>query len=92
MNAPIKIETGIEVPPSAKGSGGGRSSKYPLDDLEVGQSFAIPLTGERLKQNGADRARVRLSVSIAYFQRTTGKKFTTRLLKDEGVVRCWRIA
>ena len=90
MNAPIKIETGIKIPPKA--SGGGYTSSYPLADLEVGQSFAIPLTGERLKQNGTDRARGRLSVAISKVQRKTGKKFTTRELKDEGVVRCWRIA
>lgn len=43
----FEIETGIEVPTKATRSGAGRSSVYPFEALEVGQSFFVANEGEK---------------------------------------------
>lgn len=43
----FEIETGIEVPTKATRSGAGRSSVYPFEALEVGQSFFVANEGDK---------------------------------------------
>ena len=69
------IEDNVPIPTDR---GVGRPMKYPLDTLEVGQSFTIPL---------AERQAV--SVRIAYYSKAHGVKFTTRKV-DENTLRVWR--
>ena len=94
-----KIEKGLPIP-KIQGIGGLKFgvSKYPLSQLDVGDSFSIPLLGSERKcrNNGGsqDRAPMNLASAISNYYKThkDGKKFTIRTIKDEGVVRCWRIA
>ena len=58
---------------------------YPFKEMEVGDSFFVPL-------NGRDSRMV--SVAIMGAGRATrmkGEKFTTRVNKEKDGVRCWRI-
>lgn len=71
----FKIEKGIPV---AKGRGPG--FKYPLPDMEVGDSFLAP--GQR-NSGGATR-------SAYQYGKRTGKKFRTATVT--GGVRIWRTA
>ena len=81
----IEIEKNVPMPLS-------RVSLYPFAQMNVGDSFAIPLTG-RLMPNGRDRVVNTLAASaVRYAKKATGKKFTIRTIKDEGVARCWRVA
>lgn len=43
----FEIESGIEVPTKATRSGAGRSSVYPFEALEVGQSFFVANDGDK---------------------------------------------
>lgn len=77
MNAPIKIETGMAIP-ETRGAG----AIYPFGEMEIGESFSLPLT---------DRI-TNLRAAAKMFGVRNGKKFTVRTIRDEGVARCWRIA
>lgn len=44
------LESGIAVPAASRRGGGGRSSKYPFDAMEVGQSFFVAGDDEILKK------------------------------------------
>lgn len=70
----IKIEKGIPIPP---GAGGWR--KYPLGEMEIGDSFFAP-----------GRKAGDISGGFAYHK---GKKFSARTCAENGVdgVRVWRI-
>ncbi|MXO67764.1 hypothetical protein GRI72_02815 [Altererythrobacter marinus] len=77
--ADFKIEKGIEMPASHRAM-----RRYPFADMEVGDSFAVPVN------DGEDDMTVR---SAAWdYGRRHGMKFTGRLLRDEGVLRVWRVA
>lgn len=82
----LKIEKGIPVPPHRRGSRN-RPSKYPLELLEVGDSFFVPGADER------ERAQAMSSIASRWKRgKFVGgpKRFTTRVV--EGGVRCWRLA
>mgnify|MGYP000533667375 CR=1 FL=1 len=70
-----KIETGIAIP---KRGASGRALKYPLPDMEIGDSFLVP---RKLK--------VSVSAAVAYYGKKTGKRFTVQIVEDG--VRIWRI-
>ncbi len=63
------------------------SLRYPFKDMEVGDSFFVPL-------NGRHSFNVASSIlnSGRYYKRRRKKnvKFTTRYIKEEDGVRCWR--
>lgn len=91
MTAHIKIEIEKGKPIPSRRSG---CASYPFAEMEVGDSFAIPVAGlVKYKGNNGkkDLAYNRLSGSAHIHGRRNGKKFTIRTLKDEGVVRCWRV-
>lgn len=75
----IKVEKGIPLP--AAGSG---VAKYPLADMEIGDSFFTPTEG---KGNAMNRV-----ATVSRLHKP--KKFTHRTREENGVkgVRCWRIA
>jgi len=70
-----RIQKNIPIP--AKKSAG-RKQVYPFEKMEVGDSFAIPLS----------KAKSAAAIMVKYAKRT-GMKFTKRLLDKE--VRIWRI-
>ena len=71
-----EIERGIPFP----GTKGGRVRKFPLREMEVGDSFAAP-------SENATSARQ----SAIAFGRANGRKFATRKQEDSSL-RIWRVA
>lgn len=88
----IQIEKGIPIPPAATGTGGGPAPRYPFRNMEVGDSFTVPLTGRISHHNKSDIARVRVAAAAASVQKNSTLRFTTRVDREQGVVRCWRVA
>lgn len=89
----IKIEKGIPVPSSIAY----KKLPFPFVDMDVGDSFAIPLSDEQVKAGGALRnvASHTIREQCRRFRKRPGnadKKFTVREIKEEGIVRCWRTA
>lgn len=86
------IEAGpVLPPPSPKTRSGGRKRKYPLPDLQPGESFFVPETDER------DAEAVRGSLATGIYrikQADATKQFATRLWVESGVrgIRVWRTA
>lgn len=80
----IVIEKGVVQPPYRSPGGGGRP-KYPWDDLEVGDSFAVPVKAGDLLQ--AYRS---IQVSGHYALVRRGKKF--RVVEMAPGLRVWRTA
>lgn len=72
-----KVEKGVPLPP--KGRGPGRKTKYPLMTMEVGDSFKVPLSKMKAAR-----------VVVSKTQRSTDRKFATRILADGFGV--WRVA
>jgi hypothetical protein len=77
----LKIEKGIPLPPTTMG----RARIYPFKEMEIGDSFFVPL-------NGRDRHRVQTSIiGSCRLARLTPKRFCTRYIKEpEEGYRCWR--
>lgn len=93
----IVIERNIPIPARESNlRGRPRGSKFPLDKLEVGDSFAIPL-GEYRKYKKSKygsyvgEASLR-AVTYNYKKANPGKDFTVRLIPADKTVRVWRIA
>ena len=77
----INIEKHIPVP--------GRN-KYPLGDMEVGDSFAMPVQEGWRASDFATKIR---SAATAYCERAKSTaKFSVRLVENKTLARCWRIA
>jgi len=77
----IKMDKGVPIPKR-------RKSKYPILDMFVGDSFAVPVP------EGRNPRRVQSSINTACNKiKTDGEKFTTRSLVEDGerVIRCWRV-
>lgn len=77
----FKIEHGIPLPP--KRSRRLRGGMYPLEDMEVDDSFKVPA-------NGRDARHIQISVMVAAKKLKAKKmRFTTRAKGN--TVRVWRI-
>lgn len=93
MNAitAIKIEKGIPLPASTRHGSG---ILYPWAELEVGDSFSVPDDAGFV--NGSKFSKVQstlISCARTYAKRhNPTAKFTVRVIKNEGVVRVWRVA
>jgi len=87
----IVIEKNIPIPDRKFGKGG-RKLHYPLADMQVGESFAVPLIGEEYQSGKGDKATKMIAASVSRYSRIHAVKFVVRTLKDEGVVRVWRVA
>ena len=72
----IKIDKHVPIPKDNRG----RQSKYPWDQMDVGDSFLVGPDGPRGMRGIASGAGTK-----------RGKKFATRALED-GSVRVWRVA
>lgn len=76
----FKIEKGVPIKSSR--------SDYPFDDMEVGDSFAVPVTSE-----SPTAVKNRLSAACAYHQRKLApRKFIVRVEVGSRKVRVWRTA
>lgn len=82
----VTINNDIPPPPP---SIGGRPRKYPFPDMDVGNSFAIPLSGSMVA--GEDHAVVRLRSAAAGYMRKYGGHFIARIDRENNVARCWRV-
>lgn len=76
----IKIEKYIPIP-DINTINRKRSTKYPFDEMEIGDSFFISCEEE-------DKRRIGVNI-ISNAGRRKPKRFTT--LSVEGGMRCWRI-
>lgn len=74
----IAIDKNVPVPPRIGGRPGGRPTKYPWLDMEIGDSFRT--SGKRNS----------IGAAVAWATKQYGRKFVTRR-EDDGV-RIWRIA
>ena len=72
-----EVEDGIPVPAKIR-------SKYPIKQLELGQSFMIPSSELSPTQISSIRQ------ATTKFAKETGRKFTVR--KTDGGLRVWRIS
>ena len=84
----IEIEDDIPVPPGSDRRAVERN--YQLSDLEVGQSFFLPLEeGDDLKRMANRLSQARQS----YQKRNEGVRFTQRMWEKDDVVgiRIWRV-
>jgi len=79
----FKIEKNIPIPKICRP---GRNFIYPFNEMEVGDSFFVPLNGEK-------KTAVQASIvnSAARRKEPGGKRFTTRYMAEEDGIRCWRI-
>lgn len=88
----FNIEGGVSLPPPSNNNRrGGRARKYPLPDLQPGESFFVPETDER----NAEAVRGSLATGIARIKNATpGRDYATRLWEENGVrgIRVWRTA
>lgn len=81
----IKIQKNIAIPPSTRTLGAGQS-KYPLINMEIGDSFAIPARTPL----AAKRAVATLSnAKTRFYKKYPDYKFAIRKMENE--VRIWRI-
>ena len=78
----FKIEKGIPAPLSAEMA---IRRRYPLAEMQSGDSFLVPLNGE-----SREVVRQRLTQACAYANRKWGFKLCTR--KTDDGIRVWRIA
>jgi hypothetical protein len=81
----IEIDKNTPMPPVTVG----RPRQYPFAELQVGDSFAIPLAGIMLRSG--DKAVGRLSAAALAYSRRYGGKFTVRTDRENNVARCWRV-
>lgn len=58
------------------------ANKFPFENMQVGDSFAVP----------DDVTRVAVSVAAMRYGKKNTMKFTIRLASEDGKLRCWRIA
>jgi hypothetical protein len=73
----LEIEKGIPIPPKKGGK-----IFFPFDEMEVGDSFFVPVKEKNMRRLVNNKA--------SKYAGKSGKKFTTRTV--EGGIRCWRIA
>jgi len=86
------IEKGV---PHPAGHWAGNRTLYPFLQMEVGDSFAVPLSGERAKagRGSTDKTAAKLRASASsHSMRYPGVKFSVRTISAENIVRCWRIS
>jgi len=80
----FEIEKGIPVPPKWSGL----TRKYPLDTMEIGDSFYVKAT--EYETNNTVRQRLKSSIRAFCLRCDQPKAFETRVVGDG--VRVWRIA
>jgi hypothetical protein len=97
VHKPITIDKGIPVPEISARKG---MPKYPIEDMEVEDSFFVPAeanqyTGYEVMVEKVDQLKKTVYNSAVYFRKRTAKNRDWRFLvvtdyQNYGV-RCWRI-
>ena len=84
LNPAYKIEKGIPIPP--------RTIKhmYPFEDMECGDSFAVPVILNDNPSTVVKRIR-QAAYQYCVSQKLTNERFIYRYMPNEKAVRCWRI-
>lgn len=83
-----KIEKNIPV--SAVIRNGAKQHKYPFFEMNVGDSFAVPV--DPATQLGYIRVRNRICANVKLQKkRQPDAKFITRTIRAENVIRVWRV-
>jgi hypothetical protein len=72
MTFQYEIEKGVEMPPDKR-----KTSKYPFEKMEVGDSFFVP-----------EKTAISLQSTCSLYKQKTGYKFILR--EVDGGVRIWR--
>lgn len=84
----IKIEANIPIPPRGPLVSKGRPALYPFADMQIGDSFMVPIkASDPQKQK---RLAMRVTNAAYANARLHGKKYATRVM--DGGVRVWRVA
>lgn len=89
----FEIEDGIPIPASARQSGPGRRLKYPLDQLDIGQSFMVPVPDNpdpSVYESEMQRTTSRLSNAANRYRKQQDPNFYAVVRRVEGGVRLWR--
>jgi len=81
----FEIEKGVPVAPPRIG----RMPKYPFANMEVGDSFAVPMMGVP-DLYGGDRSTGLLRTAASHHGRRHGMKLLVRADSANNVTRCWR--
>lgn len=84
----IEIEKGIPLPESAP-----RGSQYPFEFMEVGDSFKVPIEEPgKGETKSIKRTSSQIGSAARHFRRKHPEyKFVVRMIKKEGIIRCWRM-
>lgn len=77
----FQVNKGIPIPPRTIPNAGPRQTKYPLDEMEAGDSFDVAVENEK-------QARQKQS-QFSSLAKTRGIKVVTRYLSAESVLRVW---
>jgi hypothetical protein len=81
----FKIDKNVPMPKISKG----RPRIYPFPEMEVGDSFAVPITDDLSLGNNTNSSPLR-SVAAAY-ARKYGGRFSVQLDRSNKIMRCWRV-
>lgn len=81
MSNSFQINKGIAIPARTIPNAGPRQSKYPLDEMEQGDSFDIVVEGEK-------QARQKQS-QFSSLAKTRRIKLVTRYLAADSILRVW---
>lgn len=82
-----KIESNIPIPEAQRGR---IRKKYPFQEMQVGDSFLVPVTDVEGKWN-ASKMNNRITSAARQYQQQNNPLFRVICRKVEGGVRCWRI-
>lgn len=77
------IESNVPLPPKYRAP---LKSKYPFEQLKVGQSFLVPMSES---EGDIEKLKRRMDAARYAAQKVTGLKFVTRV-EDNNGVRVWR--
>lgn len=83
----IEIEKGIPVPTTRQL----RNSAMPLEKMEIGDLFALPVTEEQKNHCESYASSIRSRVT-QWARKNGAKKFTVLLVEEQSKVMVWRIA
>lgn len=87
---PPGAQRGAGIAPNIRPRIIGRPRKYPFTDLAVGEWFDMPLAN-RPAPSGRDLVSFRMQDAACRYARQSGKQFTVRTIRAEGVARCTRV-
>ena len=87
----IKSESGIPIPEDADVLGrqsNGTRSLYPIAGMKIGDSFSFPHDPSKERRQWTS-----VHAALRMYQKNVDPKaaFVVRIIRKEGVIRCWRI-